>query len=78
MNTLNMCMMLLCSGTETNSSSWEEIGWELNERWMVVKEKRRSVPDVFDSELRPLKVVFLNNHANIQDAWKSVGSGYSV
>lgn len=43
-----------------------------------MKEKRRSVPDVFDSELRPLKVVFLNNHANIQDAWKSVGSGYSV
>lgn len=78
MNILNMCMMLLCSGTETNSSSWEEIGWELNERWMVVKEKRRSVRDRFDSELRPLKVVFLNNHANIQDAWKSVGSGYSV
>lgn len=78
MNILNMCMMLLCSGTETNSSSWEEIGWELNERWMVVKEKRRSVRDRFDSERRPLKVVFLNNHANIQDAWKSVGSGYSV
>lgn len=78
MNILNMCMMLLCLGTETNSSSWEEIGWELNERWMVVKEKRRSVRDRFDSERRPLKVVFLNNHANIQDAWKSVGSGYSV
>lgn len=78
MNILNMCMMLLCSGTETNSSSWEEIGWELNERWMVVKEKRRSVRDRFDSERRPLKVVFLNNYANIQDAWKSVGSGYSV
>lgn len=75
MNILNMCMMLLCSGTETNSSSWEEIGWELNERWMVVKEKRRSVRDRFDSERRPLKVVFLNNHANIQDAWKSVSSG---
>lgn len=66
MNILNMCMMLRCLGTETNSSSWEEIGWELNESWMVVKDKRRSVRDGFDSEWRPLKVVFLNNHANIE------------